>query len=319
MQRLYALLLNDKPRQQDEIRETLGMDFEHFGKVLQKLWVHGGLELDDDENITRGTKNWRKPYLKQREHKQAQLSNMLDYAQSQRCRMLQLVRHFGDQEDSGENCHICDHCAPDQALLSDAQQASSQQQTQMQQILILLADTGSLGLGRLHKSLQGHMDRRDVDNLLASLQREGLIEIEDASFVKDGERINYRRVELCSAGLRALNNHNGLHNIVVRHDKTPRKAVRRRKKTQKKRIENYRPPMPELVTALQAWRKKRAAQLKTPSFFLLSNKTIKNIASAQPTDEDALYAISGLGEKKITTFGREILQLVADYLQGRGE
>ena len=318
LQRLYALL-NNKPQAQDELRQTLGMDFEHFGKVLQKLWLHGGLELDDDENLIRAADKWRQPYQKQREHKQAQLNDMLDYAQSHRCRMVQLVKHFGDQEDSGDNCDICDHCAPDQALLSDSQLANDQQQEHMQRILALLADNGSLGLGRLHSALQQSLDRRDVDNLLDSLQREGLISIDDASFVKDGKRINYRRVELTRAGMRSQTQRTSLLNIVVRRDKIARTKVRRRKKAQKSSPENFQPPAAELVKDLQSWRKSRAAQLKIPSFFLLSNKTIKSIASARPVDEDALFAISGLGEKKIGSFGREILQIVADYTQKQSE
>ena len=34
------------------------------------------------------------------------------YAEAHGCRMLHLVRHFGDQEDSGEPCGLCDVCAP---------------------------------------------------------------------------------------------------------------------------------------------------------------------------------------------------------------
>ena len=318
LQKLYNLL-DDKPQSQDGLSKTLGMDFEHFGKVVQKLWLHGGLLLNDDEELLRGHDKWRQPYQKQRAHKQAQLGDMLNFAQGQGCRMLQLVRHFGDQEDSGQRCSICDHCAPDQALMSDSDVASEAQQRYMQQILSRVAEKGSIGLGGLHKSLQGHIERRDMDSLLESLQREDLISINDASFVKDGEHIFYRRVELSAAGLRALRQNRGLGDIIVRRNKAgrknsaSRKTLLRRKKQAAQQAADFVAPAPELITALQAWRKKRAAQLKTPSFFLLSNKTIKNIASARPSDEDDLYAISGLGEKKISTFGREILQIVADF------
>ena len=37
---------------------------------------------------------------------------MARYAEAHGCRMVGLVRHFGDQEDSGEACALCDACAP---------------------------------------------------------------------------------------------------------------------------------------------------------------------------------------------------------------
>jgi hypothetical protein len=55
------------------------------------------------------------PYVVQREHKLLQLQVIARFAVSHGCRMVHLVRHFGDQEDSGEPCGICDVCAPDAA------------------------------------------------------------------------------------------------------------------------------------------------------------------------------------------------------------
>jgi superfamily II DNA helicase RecQ len=41
-----------------------------------------------------------------------QLALMASFAEGRRCRMLSLVAHFGDQEDSGQACGLCDVCAP---------------------------------------------------------------------------------------------------------------------------------------------------------------------------------------------------------------
>ena len=48
------------------------------------------------------SRGWQRPYLAQRDHKLAQLDQMVRFAEAHGCRMLHLVRHFGDQEDSGQ-------------------------------------------------------------------------------------------------------------------------------------------------------------------------------------------------------------------------
>ena len=41
---------------------------------------------------------------------------MIRYTQASECRMLGLVRHFGDFADAHERCGICDFCAPDESI-----------------------------------------------------------------------------------------------------------------------------------------------------------------------------------------------------------
>ena len=82
-----------------------------FDKALEKLWVHGGATVDPDDTVRRGLADWRKGYDLQRAHKRQQLEKMRRYAETSSCRMLQLVAHFGDQNDDGTPCGICDVCA----------------------------------------------------------------------------------------------------------------------------------------------------------------------------------------------------------------
>ena len=88
------------------------MDPETFDRALEKLWTHGGAEVDFAENVSRGHDAWREPYLAQGEHKREQIERMIRYARSNQCRMASVVRHFGDVADGEKPCGICDYCAP---------------------------------------------------------------------------------------------------------------------------------------------------------------------------------------------------------------
>ena len=48
-----------------------------------------------------------------------------------------------------------------------------------------------------------------------------------------------------------------------------------------------------------------------PAYVVLHDKTIQEIAARLPRDETALLAVSGLGKKKLETYGADILAVLA--------
>jgi DNA topoisomerase-3 len=83
-----------------------------FEKALEKLWIHGGVKGVTEEELVRGHEGWRAPYAAQRALRVEQLTLAAKFAEGNQCRMLGLVRHFGDIEDSGQPCGHCDVCEP---------------------------------------------------------------------------------------------------------------------------------------------------------------------------------------------------------------
>ncbi|WP_394766724.1 RecQ family zinc-binding domain-containing protein [uncultured Paludibaculum sp.] len=79
---------------------------------MEKLWIHGGAVVDYAENLSLGSVQWRESYIEQRAHKMAQFQKMLSYCEVSSCRMLALLRYFGDSEDLNRRCGHCDICAP---------------------------------------------------------------------------------------------------------------------------------------------------------------------------------------------------------------
>ncbi|MEZ4300117.1 MAG: RecQ family ATP-dependent DNA helicase [Polyangiaceae bacterium] len=114
IERLYGAL-----REEWETREVVAGrvkkdaelgDAEVFDRVLHKLCVHRGAasevgrreDGEFEEWLRRGDAGWKAPYVAQREHKRAEVALMARFAEGHGCRMVALVGHFGDQEDSGE-------------------------------------------------------------------------------------------------------------------------------------------------------------------------------------------------------------------------
>lgn len=193
---LYSLL-SERPQSQDALAPRLTADREEFDKVLEKLWIHGGAVVDYEDGVRRGEENFLPEYIAQRKHKQESLSKMAKYAEGHECRMLLLVRHFGDQEDDGSPCGICDVCAPDACVGRKFREPTAAETAAINKILATLSREDGQAMGRLHRETFGDsLDRRSFEHIVNGLSRAGLVQVRTESFQKGGELIEFQRVTL---------------------------------------------------------------------------------------------------------------------------
>ena len=108
--------LGDAPIAKDALAAAAGLTEAVFEKALEKLWLHGGARVEADESVRRGDASFAASYERQRAHRLEQLVRTRRFAERTTCRMLQLVEHFGDRNDSGSPCGLCDVCAPAQCI-----------------------------------------------------------------------------------------------------------------------------------------------------------------------------------------------------------
>ena len=201
-------LLSKRTLAASTLQRKSGLDHDVFEKVLEKLVIHGGATVSMDGDVTRGEVfDWQVPYRVQREHKLLQLQVIARFAVSHGCRMVHLVRHFGDQEDSGQPCGICDVCSPSGAVAGRGRDPSLGERESITRILSALALGDGQATGRLHREtfVDGSLDRRTFEQILGALVRAGIVSVTDASFEKEGQVIPYQRASLTAeARLRGL-------------------------------------------------------------------------------------------------------------------
>ena len=196
LERLWGLL-GKKGQAKEDVLVRLGVDPVLFEKAIEKLWVHGGAVIDESGGVIRGEAAWRDAYTVQRDYKRAQLAEVSRFAGGHGCRMLHLVRHFGDQEDTGAPCGICDVCAPGDCVARRFREPSRAEDAALARILAALESGDGQPTGRLHREVFGDgLDRRSFEHLLGGLVRAGLVRVSEESFEKDGKRIEYQRASL---------------------------------------------------------------------------------------------------------------------------
>ena len=74
-----------------------------------------------------------------------------------------------------------------------------------------------------------------------------------------------------------------------------------------------------LQAMLTAWRRQKAEELGVSAFVVLWQRTLLAIVNALPTNEEELLNVPGMGKVSVGRYGKEILQIVDDYLRESNE
>lgn len=70
----------------------------------------------------------------------------------------------------------------------------------------------------------------------------------------------------------------------------------------------------ELFEQLRRWRKERAEELNIPNYMVLSQTALINVSNYLPTTDKELQRISGIGQKTIEKYGKEICTIVEECI-----
>ncbi|MEA2694561.1 MAG: topoisomerase [Acidobacteriota bacterium] len=347
LEKLFAVL-GTEPVTSAKLRKKTGLDDEVFERALEKLWIHGGAVLDPEENATRGAAGWRPLYRAQRDHKLAQLEQITRYAEGHGCRMLALVRHFGDREDAGGACGLCDVCAPESCTVRRRRPPTPAEQLAILRILTALRGRDSQSTGQLYKAVFGSeapgapaapaFERRAFEHLLGGLSRAGLLQLAQDSFEKEGREIHFQRATLTPAGYRGDPEAEARIEIPLEPAPAERKRTKKAKAAapsvsaarkparSSSRPEQIAVPIdqvagpasapdlvsPRLVAALKAWRLAEAKKRRVPAFKILTDRTLFALAAAQPADEVGLLGVRGVGPTLVKKYGEEVLRIVRE-------
>jgi DNA topoisomerase-3 len=207
--------LSDRPERAIQVFGKINdMDERLFQQCIDKLRTHDGAIvdgfLDHDKTVRRGdTMDWRVTYEIQRAKKRRDLEDMARFAGTQPkdlsapCRMTALVQYFGDQDDDGAPCGLCDVCraARGDSLISDTCATRSDEENELRERLLSYLEehagqsTGQVMAGVLGGSVSRE-ERTFFDHVLGDLERKGSVVTRSQAFPKKGKKVEFRRVYL---------------------------------------------------------------------------------------------------------------------------
>ena len=304
--------LKDTKECKEIIRNRVKRTEDEFAAALEKLLVHGGALIDPEENLQQGHNRWHDTYKDQSSHKLNQLNEIIRWAESYSCRMLQLIRHFGDTEDNGGDCGLCDYCAPNNNLFSKIRSPNEKETKIINTIISFLRKMNNIGTGALYNKIcsDGSFSRTEYEQLLNGLFHAEFINLTDHSFNKNGKTINYRRAAITTKGYSFKQSEKKQFLLTGAAPESKKKAKSIPRKRKDKRSEISSEIDPKIYGMLKEWRLKEAKRIGIPAFRLFSNRTLNQMASDLPRDEKGLMAIHGIGPTSMNKYGKQILEII---------
>ena len=258
------------------------------------------------------------------------LNRIQEYAEAQVCRRRILLNYFGEVNDC--QCGNCDVCKnPPQyfdgtTILQKAMSAIKRTGEQVGIVMTIDILRGRMsqwvedkGYDRLPTFGVGKdISEKDWHDYLLQMLQLGFLEIayNDHKYLKLtplGEDVLYGRKQAELA-------------IVVHEDLRVKRKMKKVQWTFDSGAENKRTtvaPNPEaakkdkaLFEKLRELRKDIADENGWPAYIVMSDKSLYSLTEIKPTTSEDLLRVYGLGKHKAEAWGRRILDVVRDYIEG---
>ena len=314
-----------------ELATDFSGDPEQFERALEKLWMHGGVRIDADDQATKGDAKWRARYEEQRAYKLRQLDQVSEFTRSNQCRMLDLVRHFDDLEDSLKPCQHCDNCDAETCTVKTFRPPTLRESAALDTIRQALRERDGQSVGKIFRDSvePNKVDRKTFERLVDGLQRADLARIDHDSFVNaQGESIEFRRIWLTPDGRSATSLGSRIRLPEEGAGLGPAKRASRAKKGAKAGSAARRnggratkqfglgetPPRDDsdelISSALRAWRKSEAGRRKMPAFRVFPDRTLNALVDRKPSNEKELLDVPGVGPAVAKKYGEQLLRVI---------
>ncbi|MER6105341.1 DNA helicase RecQ [Streptomyces sp. NPDC001832] len=248
------------------------------------------------------------------------LDSMLALCETVQCRRAQLLTYFG-QEPTAAACGNCDTCLTPPLTWDGTVVA----QKLLSTVVRLKRERGQkFGAGQIIDILLGRKTAKviqfDHDQLSVFGIGEELAEAEWRGVVR----------QLLAQGLIAVEGEYGTlvlteesgsvlgrQREVLLRKEAPKPASRSTRSERKAKSSTAAAELaPEAVPvfeALRAWRGAQAKEQGVPAYVIFHDATLREIATVRPDSVSALAGISGLGEKKLATYGEGVLEVLASF------
>lgn len=250
----------------------------------------------------------------------AHLDSMLALCETVQCRRAQLLTYFG-QDPTASSCGNCDTCLTP----PETWDGTVVSQKLLSTVVRLKRERGQkFGAGQIIDILLGRKTAKviqfDHDQLSVFGIGEELAEAEWRGVVRqllaqgliavEGEYGTLTLTEESGAVL-------GREREVLLRKETPKPASRssaskgERKAKSSAAAAELPPGSLPVFEALRAWRGAQAKELGLPAYVIFHDATLREIATVRPSSLGELGGISGLGEKKLATYGEGVLEVLA--------
>ena len=247
------------------------------------------------------------------QHALKHLGDMDRYVQSAVCRHRSLVQHFG-QPYEGDACKACDICLGDVEHVPEGTVIA-------QKILSCVARVQErFGVGHVIGVLRGENTERiralkhDQLTTFGLLREHAKVVLRDWIFQLIGQGVlvqegsEYPILKLNDSSWEIMRKQRAVSLIQNVH-----RAKGEKPQTPEAATTSWEGVHRGLFDALREWRGEKARLAQKPAYIIFSDATLRELARIRPTTLDAMRLVYGIGEAKLSEFGKPVLELIASF------
>lgn len=227
----------------------------------------------------------------------SKLQNMIDLVYFNGCYRKFILNYFG--EERKEDCNNCSNCEFTGEVTDKTVEAQKV-------ISCVYRMKRPYGMGMIIDVLRGSKNKKLLDLALDELSTYGIMQE-----VSKEELKNFINTLISQGYINCV----GTYPVIQLNEKSfellkgnERIVLKEKIKVEKFFEEN------ELFEILKALRSEIASKEGVPPYIVFGDGTLKEMSIRMPVNESQLLDISGVGEKKLDTYGKGFLQSIKDYV-----
>ncbi|GAA0076757.1 DNA helicase RecQ [Clostridium sp. CTA-5] len=232
--------------------------------------------------------------LSRREIELRKLQSMIDYCNIKKCYRNFILKYF-ENDVQGSYCNNCSNCLNDDELKDFTRES--------QMILSTVFRTKEqYGISVLIDILKGFKGPKIIKNHLDQITTYGIMKEYGSGLIKDliNSLLNDGYVDLKERTYSMLKLNARSFRVLKSKEKVVFKILDKEDTILNK----------ELFEELKRWRKERAYKDRIKPYIIFSDTTLIDITNNKPSTLEKLLEIRGVGEKKISAYGEEILKII---------
>jgi len=220
------------------------------------------------------------------------------------CRRRILLRHFG--EDPPETCGNCDNCLNPPTAIDATETA--------RKFLSAVYRTGqSFGVGHVEQVLLGQSSEKVLQRGHDRLSVFGIVEGEEAALIKPVSRALLLRDALRTSEHGGLEFGPGARAILKGEQPLALVLPPKREPRRRRQAGGANPVGDPLFEALRAKRRELAIEADVPPYVIFHDSTLREMATLKPATLAALSRLSGVGSKKLESFGQAFVETIIGF------
>jgi len=248
------------------------------------------------------------------------LNELEGFIKTGECRMKYICKYFGNEI---EKCGKCDNCQMKSVANLEKLMNMNKNSIICRFVVIdtLRHISSGLGMSSLSMLLKGSKSKK-LTPYMKSLETFGVF----SGFGVDSIKKKIKNIEKCGYisehdtrsgwGTYYKVNRDGndwydMNNVDIRKSiEIIKRFIKRIRKREPKNTEGIK-SVATIKADLIEWRMKKVKETNLPAYCILNNKVIDSIASRQPSCEEELLEVKGIGKKLMEKYGSEILAIIS--------